>query len=68
MRGLAERTAKLAAEVGTREAGCVGHVLHAEWLEVPGVGEALCAQQVASRWGKGHGDIIEQAAAAAPGD
>jgi hypothetical protein len=55
MWGLAEGAPELAAEVGSGETGGARQVLHAERLEVPGVGEVLGAQQVASWWSEADG-------------
>jgi hypothetical protein len=52
---LAERAAKLAAEVRTREAGRAGEVVHAERLEVAPVGEILGTQQVSDGRQEKHG-------------
>jgi hypothetical protein len=55
VRRLAEGTAELAAEVGAREAGRDGEVIHAQRLEVSGVGQVLGAQQVAGGRSEDHG-------------
>jgi hypothetical protein len=54
VRRLAEGAAELAAEVGAREAGRAGEVVHVERLEVARVREVLGAQQMAGRRDEGH--------------
>ena len=54
MRRFAERRSELAAEVRPREAGGRSQVIHAQWLEVPGVGQIPGAQQVAGGRDEGH--------------
>src|SRR5204863_9260724 len=58
VRRLAERAAELAAEVGTRETGRAGQVVHAERVGVASIGEVLCTQQVAGGGNEGHARSI----------
>ena len=57
---LAEGTSKLAAEVGSRQAGRTREVIDGERLEVPGIREVLGVKEVTCRWREGHRRIIEQ--------
>ena len=54
MRRLAEGAAELAAEVGRREPGGAGEVFDAQGLEVAGVGQVLCAQEMAGGRDEAH--------------
>src|SRR5205085_4241775 len=58
VRRLAERAAKLAAEVGTREAGTVREVVYSEWLCVACIGKVPGPQQMAFGRGEDHASSI----------
>jgi hypothetical protein len=60
VRRLAEGAAELAAEVRAREAGGAGHVVDAERLGVPGVGQVLGAQKMASGRDEGHAGEVSR--------
>ena len=61
MRRFAESAAKLATEVGAREAGTPGEVVYPEWLRVAGVGKILGPQQMAFGRSEDHAGSIAAA-------
>lgn len=54
VRRVTERATELATEMGARQPGRAGHVVHTQRLEIAAVGGVLGAEQVTGRWDEGH--------------